>query len=367
VNSAFYDGVITRYDYPVLTSDHIPLEWRYDKFVETNPFCIERLGVNAVFNSGAIKFNNHYYLMARIEGRDRKSFFGIARSENPTEKFEFIGEPILLEDIDSEETNVYDIRLTLHDDGYIYGIFCSEAKDPQAHKGDTSSAVAKAGIIRTKDMVHFERLPHLVTPSPQQRNVTLHPEFVNGQYLLYTRPQDGFIETGSGGGIAYGFVQSFDSPVIHNEYILDEKKYHTIYEMKNGAGPSPIKTSKGWIHIAHGVRNTAAGLRYVLYAFATDLNDPTKIIAKPSGYLLAPINDERIGDVSNVVFSNGLIVDKNEDVYIYYGSSDTKLHVAKTTIERLIDYVFNNPQEAFRSIDSVKQRIALIKQNKNPR
>ena len=363
INPDFYDGVITRYVHPVLTSDHVPLEWRYDKFTETNPYCIERLGINAVFNSGAIKFNQHYYLMARIEGRDRKSFFGIARSLKPTEGFEFIGEPVLLEDTDQTETNVYDVRLTLHEDGYIYGIFCSESKDLSAPKGDTSMAVAKAGIIRTKDMVHFERLPHLITPSMQQRNVAIHPEFVNGLYLLYTRPQDGFIETGSGGGIAYGFAKSMEKPVIENEYILDEKKYHTIYEMKNGAGPSPIKTPRGWIHIAHGVRNTAAGLRYVLYAFATDLKDPTKVIAKPSGYLLAPIGEERVGDVSNVVFSNGLIADDSGDIYIYYGSSDTRLHVAKTSVNILIDYVFNNPQEKFRSVDSVKQRIELIKSN----
>lgn len=367
INTSFYDGVITRYVNPVLTSEHVPLEWRYDQYLETNPFCIERLGINAVFNSGAIKFNNEYYLMARVEGRDRKSFFAIAKSDKPTEGFEFTNEPILLEDIDETETNVYDIRLTLHEDGYIYGIFCSESKDPNAPLGDTSMAVAKAAIIRTKDMVNFERLPNLITPSLQQRNVTLHPEFINGQYMLYTRPQDGFIETGTKGGIAYGFVSSLEYPVISQEYILDEKKYHTIYELKNGAGPSPIKTAKGWIHIAHGVRNTAAGLRYVLYAFATDLKDPTKIIAKPSGYLLAPIEDERIGDVSNVVFSNGIILDESKDIYLYYGSSDTRLHVAKTTIDVLTDYVFNNPEEKFRSVDSVKQRIELIRKNHKKR
>lgn len=305
--------------------------------------------------------------MARVEGRDRKSFFAIAKSKKPTEGFEFTGEPVLLEDIDETETNVYDVRLTLHDDGYIYGIFCSESKDPNAPAGDTSMAIAKAGIIRTKDMINFERLPNLITPSLQQRNVTLHPEFINGQYLLYTRPQDGFIETGTKGGIAYGFVVSLENPVITKENILDEKRYHTIYEMKNGAGPSPIKTSKGWIHIAHGVRNTAAGLRYVLYAFATDLKDPTKVIAKPSGYLLAPIEGERIGDVSNVVFSNGVILDESDDIYLYYGSSDTRLHVAKTTVDILSDYVFNNPEEKYRSVDSVKQRIELIRQNQKKR
>ncbi len=301
--------------------------------------------------------------MARVEGRDRKSFFAVASSNHPDYGFKFEGYPVITDDIAHFETNVYDIRLTLHEDGYIYGIFCSESKDLTAPIGDTSSATASAGILRTKDMKTFERLKNLVTPSPQQRNVTLHPQFVNGQYMLYTRPQDGFIETGSGGGIAYGFIESFENPVIKEEHILDEKKYHTIYELKNGAGPSPIKTSKGWIHIAHGVRNTAAGLRYVLYAFATDLNDPTKVIAKPSGYLMAPKANERVGDVSNVLFCNGLIQTENDEIYLYYGSSDTRLHVGKTDVNRLIDYVFNNPKEQFRSVDSVKQRIELIKKN----
>jgi len=363
IDEQFYDGVITRFINPVLTADHVPLDWRYDKYADTNPFLIERLGINSVFNAGALYFQNRYHLMARVEGKDRKSFFAIASSDHPTEGFRFESYPVITDDTDHLETNVYDIRLTQHEDGYIYGIFCSESKDPNAPKGDTSSATASAGILRTKDLKTFERLDNLVTPSPQQRNVALHPEFVNGRYLLYTRPQDGFIETGSKGGIAYGFIDSFAHPVIKDEFILDEKKYHTIYELKNGAGPSPIKTSKGWIHIAHGVRNTAAGLRYVLYAFATDLDNPTKVIAKPSGYLMAPRGDERTGDVSNVLFCNGLIKTASDEIYLYYGSSDTRLHVAKTDVDRLLDYVFNNPNEKFRSVDSVKQRIELIHNN----
>lgn len=363
VDKSFYDGVITRFIHPVLEPNHVPLEWRYDLSVKTNPHFIERLGINSVFNSGAIYFEGEYCLMARIEGRDRKSFFAVARSQHPTHGFRFDQRPVVWEDDDPQQTNVYDIRLTLHEDGFIYGIFCSESKDPQAPKGNTDRAVAKAKVFRTIDLIHFEGLKDIVTPSPQQRNVALHPEFVNGKYLLYTRPQDGFIETGNGGGIAYGFIDSFSNPIIKEERILDEKKYHTIYELKNGVGPSPIKTDKGWIHIAHGVRNTASGLRYVLYAFATDLKDPTKVIAKPSGYLMAPQKEERVGDVSNVLFTNGVITSQNDEVFIYYASSDSRQHVAKTTIPILLDYVFHNPKESFRSIDSVKQRIQLIEKN----
>lgn len=360
---SFYNGVLTRFVHPVLTADHVPLAWRYDWNLQTNPLVIERLGINSVFNSGALYLNGTYLLMARVEGTDRKSFFAIAESQSPVSGFRFRPEPVVLADLDPEETNVYDVRLIHHEDGWIYGIYCAESKDPLAPKGDTAAAVAKAAMWRTRDFRTFEKLPDLVTPSPQQRNVTLHPEFVDGKYLLYTRPQDGFIETGSGGGIAYGFVESMENPVIKTETLLDPKRYHTIYETKNGAGPSPIKTAKGWIHIAHGVRNTAAGLRYVLYAFATALDDPTRVIAKPSGYLLAPRGEERIGDVSNVVFCNGAVRNDQGRIYLYYGSSDTRLHVAETTEERLMDYVFHNPPEAFRSADAVRQRLNLIQNN----
>lgn len=363
----FYDGVFTRFENPVLTADHVPLDWRYDFDPTRNPFLIERLGINSVFNAGAIRLGNRYCLMARVEGTDRKSFFAVAESASPTDGFRFRGLPVAWEGADPEETNVYDMRLVAHEDGWIYGIYCSEAKDPDAPAGDTGSALAKAAILRTKDLVRFERLPNLETPSPQQRNVTLHPEFVNGKYLLYTRPQDGFIDTGSGGGIACGFVDSMERPVIREEILLDAKKYHTVYETKNGVGPSPIKTDRGWIHLAHGVRNTAAGLRYVLYAFATALDDPTKVIAKPSGYLLAPRGQERTGDVSNVLFTNGAVLGEDGKVFLYYGSSDTRLHVAETTLARLVDYVFGNPPEAFRSADSVRQRLALIENNRKTR
>lgn len=356
-----FEGVFTRYLYPVLTEDHVPLEWRYDLSKETNPFFLERLGINSVFNSGAIFFDGLYCLVARIEGKDRKSFFGVARSSFPDHGFVFDPYPIILEE-DEVETNVYDMRFTLHEDGYIYGIYCSESKDTSFGPNDTEKAIAKVKVIRTKNLTDFEFLGELKTPSPQQRNVVIHPEFVKGQYLFYTRPQDGFIETGKGGGIAYGYVSDIHHLVIEQEYILHEKKYHTIYEVKNGEGPSPIKTSVGWIHIAHGVRNTASGLRYVLYAFMTDLKDPTKVIKKPSGYLLAPRYEEFVGDVSNVVFSNGVIVE-DDFVYLYYGSSDTRLHVAKTSLPKLIDYMLHTPEEVYRSSDSVKQRIELIKKN----
>ena len=362
-NTEFYNGVYERYKYPVLTRDHIPLHWRYDLNKETNPYFMERLGVNAVFNTGAIYFNGQYYLIARVEGLDRKSFFALAVSDNGIDHFRFIDKPIIWEDPYPEETNVYDMRLVQHEDGWIYGIYCSESKDPDAPETDTSSAVAQAGLVRTKDLQTWERLPNIQTPSPQQRNVVLHPEFVNGKYMFYTRPQDGFIETGSGGGIAYGFCDDIENPVIEEEFILHEKRYHTVYELKNGQGPAPIKTEKGWIHIAHGVRNTASGLRYVLYTFATSLEDPTKIIAEPGGYFLAPLAEERVGDVSNVVFTNGAIVNEKGEVFIYYGSSDTRIHVATTTVDRLVDYTFNTPQEPFRSLDCAKQRRGLIERN----
>ena len=360
--SSFYNGVFDRYEYPVLTREHIPLTWRYDLNEETNPYFMERLGINAVMNSGAIELNGKYYLIARIEGNDRKSFFGVAESDNGVDNFRFWDHPILLDDICPEETNVYDMRLTKHEDGYIYGTFCSESKDTSVN--DLSAAVAAAGIVRTKDLKTWERLPNLVTlRSPQQRNVVLHPEFVNGKYAFYTRPMDDFIDTGSGSGIGFGLCDDITHAVIDEEKMTSLRKYHTITEAKNGAGVTPIKTDRGWIHIAHGVRNTAAGLRYVIYAFATDLNDPSKVIAEPSGLLIGPRGKERVGDVSNVVFTNGAIANENGEVFIYYASSDTRLHVATTTIDKLIDYVFNTPKDPGRSVDCVKQRCELIDRN----
>lgn len=362
VKSDFYNGIYDRYEYPVLTRDHIPLMWKYDLNPETNPYFMERLGVNAVFNAGAIYLDGKYYIVARIEGNDRKSFFGVTVSDNGVDGFRFMDYPILLEDTCPEETNVYDMRLTKHEDGYIYGVFCSESKDTAS--GDLSAAVAAAGIVRTKDMVSWERLPNLKTlRSPQQRNVVLHPEFVDGKYAFYTRPMDDFIDTGSGGGIGFGLCDDITNAVIDEEIITSKRKYHTITEAKNGAGATPIKTDKGFIHIAHGVRNTAAGLRYVIYAFATDLNDPAKVIAEPSGFLIAPLGDERVGDVSNVVFTNGAIVNDREEVFIYYASCDTRLHVATTTVDKLKDYVFNTPEDPLRSVLCVKQRCDFIKKN----
>lgn len=363
VDTAFYNGIFDRYVYPVLTREHAPILWRYDLDAERNPFFEERFGVNAVMNSGAIELNGMYYLVARVEGNDRKSFFAVAESSSPTEGFRFWDYPVVLPDTCPEETNVYDMRLTKHEDGYIYGVFCSESKDKKA--GDLSAAVAAAGIVRTKDLKTWERLPNLVTKrSPQQRNVVLHPEFVNGKYAFYTRPMDDFIETGSGSGIGFGLCDDITNAVIDEETMTSLRRYHTITEAKNGAGAVPIRTDKGWLHIAHGVRNTAAGLRYVLYAFATALDDPAKVIAEPSGMLLGPRGAERVGDVSNVCFTNGAIACADGKVYIYYASSDTRLHVAGTTIEKLTDYVFHTPEDPLRSADCVKQRCALIEQNK---
>ena len=362
IKSDFHNGIYDRWEYPVLTNEHIPLTWKYDLNPETNPYFMERLGVNAVFNAGAIELNGKYYLIARIEGNDRKSFFGVAESDNGIDGFKFWDYPILLEDTCKEETNVYDMRLTKHEDGYIYGVFCSESKDTTSN--DLSAAVAAAGIVRTKDLKTWERLPNLVTKnSPQQRNVVLHPEFVDGKYAFYTRPMDDFIETGSGGGIGFGLCEDITNAVIDEELITSKRKYHTITEAKNGAGAVPIKTDKGFIHIAHGVRNTAAGLRYVIYAFATALDKPWEVIAEPSGYLIAPLGEERVGDVSNVVFTNGAIADEKGDVYIYYASSDTRMHVATTTIDKLKDYVFNTPSDPLRSVKCVEQRCELIKRN----
>ena len=323
---------------------------------------MERLGINAVMNSGAIELNGKYYLVARIEGNDRKSFFGVAESDNGIDGFRFWDYPILLPDTCPEETNVYDMRLTKHEDGYIYGVFCSESKDTSV--SDLSAAVAAAGIVRTRDLKTWERLPNLITRrSPQQRNVVLHPEFVDGKYAFYTRPMDDFIETGSGGGIGFGLCEDITHAVIDEEKMTSLRKYHTITEAKNGAGATPIKTEKGWIHIAHGVRNTAAGLRYVIYAFATDLKDPSRVIAEPSGLLIGPRGEERVGDVSNVVFTNGAIVNEKNEVFIYYASSDTRMHVATTTVEKLVDYVFHTPSDPGRSVECVAQRCSLIEKN----
>lgn len=362
IDPDFYNGIYDKYKYPVLTREHAPLIWQYDFNPETNPYFMKRLGINAVLNSGAIELNGKYYLVARVEGDDRKSFFAVAESDSPVDGFRFWDYPILLPDTCPEETNVYDMRLTKHEDGYIYGVFCSESKDTSVN--DLSAAVAAAGIVRTKDLKTWERLDNLTTlHSPQQRNVVLHPEFVNGKYAFYTRPMDDFIDTGSGGGIGFGLCDDIEHAVIDEEKMTSLRKYHTITEVKNGAGAVPIKTEKGWIHIAHGVRNTAAGLRYVIYAFATDLNDPSRVIAEPSGMLIGPRGGERVGDVSNVVFTNGAITTENGDVYIYYASSDTRMHVASTTIDKLIDYVFNTPQDPLRSVECVAQRCDLVKKN----
>ena len=357
------NGVFERYKYPILTADHPPLEWRYDFNPETNPYLMERFGINAVFNAGAIKFNGKYLVMARVEGHDRKLFFVIAESPNGIDNFRFWEYPVQLPDLYPEETNVYDMRLTKHEDGWIYGIFCSESKDPDAPAGDLTSAIAAAGIIRSRDLKNWERLPNLVSQS-QQRNVVLHPEFVDGKYALYTRPQDGFIDAGSGGGISWALIDDITHAVVKKEIVIEQRHYHTIKEVKNGEGPHPIKTPQGWLHLAHGVRACAAGLRYVLYLYMTSLDDPSKVIAQPGGYFMAPVGEERTGDVSNVLFSNGWIADEDGTVYIYYASSDTRMHVATSTIERLIDYCQHTPEDKLRSTTSVKSIYDIIEANK---
>ena len=357
------NGIFERYKYPILTAAHTPLEWRYDLNPETNPYLMERIGVNATMNSGAIKWNGKYLIIVRVEGNDRKSFFAIAESPNGIDNFRFWEYPIHLPDTDPSETNVYDIRLTTHEDGWIYGIFCSESLDPNAAPGDLSSAIAKAGIVRTKDLKSWERLPNLISQS-QQRNVVLHPEFVNGKYALYTRPQDNFIDAGNGGGIGWALIDDITHAEVKEEIIINHRHYHTIKEVKNAEGPHPIKTPKGWLHLAHGVRACAAGLRYVLYLYMTSLEDPTKIIAEPGGYLIAPVDEERIGDVSNVLFSNGWIADEDGTVYIYYASSDTRMHVATSTVDRLIDYCLHTPADGLRSAASVENICKLIEANK---
>ena len=357
------NGIFERYKYPILTAAHTPPEWRYDFNPETNPFFMERFGINAVFNAGAIKFNGKYLVMARVEGHDRKSFFAIAESPNGFDNFRFWEYPVQLPDLYPEETNVYDMRLTKHEDGWIYGIFCSESRDPRAPAGDLTSAIAAAGIIRTKDLKNWERLPNLISGS-QQRNVVLHPEFVDGKYALYTRPQDGFINAGSGGGISWALIDDITHAVVNKETVIEQRYYHTIKEVKNGEGPHPIKTPKGWLHLAHGVRACAAGLRYVLYMYMTSLEDPSKVIAQPGGYFMAPVEEERTGDVSNVLFSNGWIADEDGTVYIYYASSDTRMHVATSTIERLTDYCLHTPEDKLRSTTSVENIYDIIEANK---
>ena len=357
------NGIFERYKYPILTAAHTPPEWRYDFNPETNPFFMERFGINAVFNAGAIKFNGKYLVMARVEGHDRKSFFAIAESPNGFDNFRFWEYPVQLPDLYPEETNVYDMRLTKHEDGWIYGIFCSESRDPRAPAGDLTSAIAAAGIIRTKDLKNWERLPNLISGS-QQRNVVLHPEFVDGKYALYTRPQDGFINAGSGGGISWALIDDITHAVVNKETVIEQRYYHTIKEVKNGEGPHPIKTPKGWLHLAHGVRACAAGLRYVLYMYMTSLEDPSKVIAQPGGYFMAPVEEERTGDVSNVLFSNGWIADEDGTVYIYYASSDTRMHVATSTIERLTDFCLHTPEDKLRSTTSVENIYDIIEANK---
>ena len=359
------NGIFDRYKHPVLTAQHAPIAWKYDLNPETNPYLMERFGINAAFNAGAIKFNGKYLMVVRVEGADRKSFFAVAESPNGVDHFEFWEHPITMPETSEPDTNIYDMRLTAHEDGWIYGLFCTERRDPEAPEHDQSMAIAACGIARTKDLINWDRLADLKTNSPQQRNVVLHPEFVNGKYALYTRPQDGFISAGKGGGIGFGLCDSMENAVVDGETIIDNKQYHTIYEAKNGQGPAPIKTPKGWLHLAHGVRNTAAGLRYTLYMFMTDLNDLAKVTHKPGGYFLAPEGIERIGDVSNVAFCNGWIKDEDGSVFIYYASSDTRMHVATTTIDKLLDYVMNTPADGLRSAASVNTINSIINKNKS--
>jgi 4-O-beta-D-mannosyl-D-glucose phosphorylase len=364
IDPDWHNGLFERYRYPVITAAHAPIDWRYDLNPQTNPYLIERLGVNAVFNAGAIEIAGKILVVCRVEGADRKSFLAVAESPNGIDHFQLWDEPIEMPETAEPDTNVYDMRLTQHEDGWIYGVFCTERKDPNAPPGDLSSAVAQAGLARTKDLKMWERLPDLKTKSPQQRNVVLHPEFINGQYAFYTRPQDDFISAGSGGGIGWGLSRSMNPAVIDGEIVIEERAYHTIKEVKNGEGPAPLKTDRGWLHLAHGVRNTAAGLRYVLYLYLSDLHEPWKVTHRPGGYFIAPQGEERIGDVSNVVFSNGWVARADGTVFIYYASSDTRLHVATSTIDRLLDYAINTPEDGRRSAASVQQRLELIRRNR---
>ncbi len=363
LDGGWMGGAYYRYENPVLTRDNVPPQWRFDLNPKSNPFLIERLGINAVFNPGAILHDGKVMLVCRVEGFDRKSFFAIAESKSGIDGFRFREKPLKIAENSPDETNWYDMRLTRHEDGWIYGLFCVEKKDPAAPPGDLSSAVAQCGIVRTKDLQRWDRLPDLKTDSAQQRNVVLHPEFVDGKYAFYTRPQDSFIEAGKGGGIGWGLSDKMNPASISEETIVEPRIYHTIKEVKNGAGCVPIKTDKGWLHVAHGVRNTAAGLRYVIYAFLCDLRNPEKVVASPGGYLIAPIGRERIGDVSNVVFCNGAVRLEDGTLLIYYASSDTRIHVASTTVDVLLDYVLNTPEDPLRSAECAKQRTKLIERN----
>ena len=356
------NGVYERYHYPVITAEHVPLEWRYDFNQKDNPYLMERIGAHATFNAGAIKLGGKYCLVVRVEGADRKSFFAVAESDNPTSGFRFRPRPIIMPESGEPATNVYDMRVVAHEDGWIYGIFCVERKDPAAPAGDLSSAVACAGIARTKDLDHWERLADLESKS-QQRNVVLHPEFVKGKYALYTRPQDGFIDTGSGSGIGWTLIDSLEHARVGDEKIVSFRQYHTIMEAKNGEGPAPIKTPHGWLHLAHGVRYCASGLRYVLYLYMTSLEDPSKVIAEPAGFFMAPEGGEYVGDVMNVLFSNGWIADPDGKVYIYYASCDTRMHVASSTVDRLVDYCMNTPKDGLRTSCSVENINRLIDKN----
>jgi 4-O-beta-D-mannosyl-D-glucose phosphorylase len=356
------NGIYTCYQHPILTAAHAPIFWRYDLNEKTNPYLLERQGINATFNSGALYWQGKYILAVRVEGVDRKSFFAIAESPNGIDNFRFWDYPITMPETDRPDVNVYDMRLTAHEDGWIYGLFCTERKD-ENHPEDTSAAEAQCGIARTRDLVNWERLPDLITYSGQQRNVVLHPEFVDGKYALYTRPQDGFISVGAGGGIGWGLTDSMTYAEVKSEVIVDPKIYHTIKEVKNGQGPAPIKTAEGWLHLAHGVRNTAAGLRYVLYMFMTELERPWIVTHRPAGHFIAPQGEERVGDVSNVTFSNGWIVNENNEVFIYYASSDTRMHVATSTVEKLVDYCKNTPEDGLRSAASVATRNKMISAN----
>ena len=363
IDEQWNNGVFERYQFPVVTARHIPPTWRYDFDPATNPFFMERLGINATFNAGALWFHDRYHLVVRVEGSDRKSFFAVASSPTGIDQFTFVGEPIVLPEGMPPETDVFDMRVTPHADGWIYGVFCAEWHDPAAPAGDTTTAHGQAGIVRTHNLVTWERLPNLITPSAQQRNVVLHPAFVNGQYAFYTRPQDSFYDTGGGQGIGFGLVADITHPVMREETIIEARVYHTIKEKKNGDGPPPIKTDAGWLHIAHGVRDTAAGLRYVLYAFLCDHDEPWRVIARPGGYLIAPEGEERTGDVDNVVFCNGVITAPDGTVHIYYGGADTRVYVATSSIERLIDYVRHTPEDGQRTATSVAARRALIARN----
>jgi 4-O-beta-D-mannosyl-D-glucose phosphorylase len=367
INFVWSNGVFDRWTYPVLTAAHTPLFWRYDLNSKTNPYLMERMGINGVFNAGAMELDGKILLVCRVEGYDRKSFFAVAESETGVDGFRFWDYPIVMPETDDLDVNVYDMRVVQHEDGWIYGVFCTERKDPDAPPGDLSSAVAQAGIARTRDLVTWEWLDDLKTTSAQQRNAVLLPEFVQGadgkrQYAFYTRPQDSFIEAGKGGGIGFGLADDIAHADIAEETIVDPRAYHTIKESKNGAG-DVIKTPVGWLHIAHGVRACAAGLRYVLYAFLCDLDDPSKVIARPGGYLMAPEGEERVGDVSNVLFCNGAVARNNGEVFIYYASSDTRMHVATSTVDRLLDYVRNTPEDGMRSAACVAQRVELIRKN----